>query len=70
LQYQSWGSVGGGAAAVGNPPAAPASTAASSPATAPEAGGNQSNSGIALGLAAVSPFVALLGKAISDNDDD
>ena len=68
LRYQSLGTSGGGAGggAFGNAPTA----AGAFGVVAPAAAGSPSNFGLSLGLAAASPFLALLGKAIKNSGDD
>lgn len=69
LRYQSLGGLGGGAGS-GIPAGVPAASAPAGAAAASAAPTNQSGLGLSLGVAAASPFLALLGKAIRNNDDD
>jgi hypothetical protein len=68
LRYQSLSGLGGstGSSAPSSMPAASGPAGAA----APGAPANQSNVGLGLGVAAASPFLALLGKAINNNRDD
>jgi WXG100 family type VII secretion target len=68
LRYQSLGGLGGGAGS-GVPSSVPAGSGPAA-AGAPGAPASQSNLGLSLGVAAASPFLALLGKAIKNNWDD
>lgn len=73
--YQSLGGGASGGAAGGSAAAMPAATAVSRPsmggtATAPAATGSGSPAGVPFGIAAASPFVALLGKAVQSQFKD
>ncbi|MCB9420414.1 MAG: WXG100 family type VII secretion target [Ardenticatenaceae bacterium] len=70
LSYQSLGGMfgGGGSSAPAAPAASSSSGGGAAPAAAPASG--QGNFGVPFGIAAASPFLALLGKAIKGKMDD
>jgi WXG100 family type VII secretion target len=70
LSYQSLGGMAGGGSSAPAAPAGPAAFSSGGGAAPAAAAGNQGNMGVPFGIAAASPFLALLGKAIKSKVDD